>query len=79
MGGARVRSSIGEEIATFRRSGLSEAWFGVNLDLSSPSRKAGRPASPAITKVELIKPETTNALGLTVPLSLLGRADEVIE
>ena len=31
------------------------------------------------TKVELIKPETTNALGLTVPLSLLGRADEVIE
>jgi len=24
------------------------------------------------TKVELIKPETTNALGLTVPLSLLG-------
>ena len=41
MGGARVRSSIGEEIATFRRSGLSEAWFGVNLDLSSPSRKAG--------------------------------------
>jgi len=27
----------------------------------------------------LIKPETTNALGLTVPLSLLGRADEVIE
>ena len=48
MGGARVRSSIGEEIATFRRSGLSEAWFEVNLDLSSPSRKAGRRASPAI-------------------------------
>jgi hypothetical protein len=47
MGGARVRSSIGEEIATFRRSGLSGAWFGVNLDLSSPSRKAGRPASPS--------------------------------
>ena len=71
MGGARVRSSIGEEIATFRRSGLSEAWFATSISRLHREKPADLPVQLS-TKVELIKPETTNALGLTVPLSLLG-------
>ena len=79
MGGARVRSSIGEEIATFRRSGLSEAGSGSTSNSRLHREKPADVPVQLSTKVELIKPETTNALGLTVPLSLLGRADEVIE
>jgi len=78
VGGARVRSSIGEEIATFRRSGLSEAGSGSTSNSRLHREKPADVPVQLSTKVELIKP-ATNALGLTVPLSLLGRADEVIE
>ena len=46
----------------------------------SQGREAGRLPVPAVQKVELIlNLKTAKALGITIPLPLLGRADEVVE
>jgi putative tryptophan/tyrosine transport system substrate-binding protein len=69
---------IGREFA--EAGGLMSYGVPSGRRLPPAAFSTGRPAWVESTKVELtINMKTAKALGLTFPLTLLGRADEVIE
>jgi putative ABC transport system substrate-binding protein len=65
--------------SAYLRQGLWRAGAGVGVTALA-GEKAGELPVVQSTKIELIvNLQTAKALGLTLPLAILGRADEVIE